>query len=117
MAANSQLLAPGSPLPPVAPASAASSLPADLLQQAAHRLGLICAVVAGLWIAELLLGHLATPIPTQYPDVAIFRLFELIGGISLAVSLALFWYARSSRRDPRFLLNLGLAYEVLIALS
>ena len=97
--------------------SAWSSLPADLLQQAAHRLGLISAVVAGLWIAELLLGHLVTPIPTTYPDTAIFRLFEVIGAISLAVSLGLYWYARSSRRDPRFLLNLGLGYEVLIALS
>jgi eukaryotic-like serine/threonine-protein kinase len=117
MPANPQLLAPGSPLPASSQHTGGSSLPADLLAQAAHRLGLICAVIAGLWIAELLLGHLVTPIPTQYPDVAIFRLFELTGGITLAVSLALFWYARSSRRDPRFLLNLGLAYEVLIALS
>jgi eukaryotic-like serine/threonine-protein kinase len=98
-------------------ASSSGSLPADLLQQAARRLGLICAVVAGLWIAELLLGHLVTPIPTQYPDVKIFRLFEIMGAISLTLSLGLFWYARDSRRDPQFLLNLGLAYEVLIALS
>jgi eukaryotic-like serine/threonine-protein kinase len=117
MPANSQLLAPGSPLPASSQPSGGSSLPADLLEQAAHRLGLICVVIAGLWTAELLLGHLVTPIPTQYPDVKIFRLFELTGGITLVVSLALFWYARRSRRDPRFLLNLGLAYEVLITLS
>jgi eukaryotic-like serine/threonine-protein kinase len=98
-------------------ASTSGGLPEDLLQQAAHRLGLICAVIAGLWIAELLLGHLVTPIPTQYPDVKIFRLFEIIGAATLAVSLGLFWYARNSRRDPRFLLNLGLVYEALIALS
>jgi eukaryotic-like serine/threonine-protein kinase len=102
---------------PPSSTSASGSLPEDLLQQAARRLGLICAVVAGLWIAELLLGHLVTPIPTHYPDVKIFRLFEIIGATSLAVSLGLFWYARRSRRDPRFLLNLGLVYEVLIALS
>ena len=99
------------------PSTSTSGLPEDLLQQAARRLGLVCAVIAGLWIAELLLGHLVTPIPTQYPDVKIFRLFEVMGAISLVVSLGLFWYARRSRRDPRFLLNLGLAYEVLIALS
>ena len=40
-----------------------------------------------------------------------------MGAISLVVSLGLFWYARRSRRGPRFLLNLGLVYEVLIALS
>ncbi|HWN19217.1 MAG TPA: hypothetical protein VNO19_09925, partial [Gemmatimonadales bacterium] len=76
--------------------STKSGLPEDLLQQAAHRLGLVCAVIAGLWIAELLLGHLVTPIPTQYPDVKIFRLFEVMGAISLTVSLGLFWYARRS---------------------
>ena len=102
---------------PPSSTSASTSLPGDLLQQAAHRLGLICAVIAGLWIAELLLGHLVTPIPTQYPDVKIFRLFEVIGASSLAVSLGLFWYARRSHRNPQFLLNLGLVYEVLIALS
>jgi eukaryotic-like serine/threonine-protein kinase len=98
-------------------AHSTSGLPEDLLQQAAHRLGLICAVIAGLWIAELLLGHFVTPIPTQYPDKSIFRLFEVLGASTLVVSLGLFWYARRSRRDPRFLLNLGLVYEVLIALS
>src|SRR3954468_22024067 len=113
MPANSQLLVPGSPLPASSQPSGGSSLPADLLAQAAHRLGLICAVIAGLWIAELLLGHLVTPIPIQYPDVKIFRLFELTGGITLVVPLPLFGSPRRSRRDPRFLLNLGLAYEVL----
>jgi serine/threonine-protein kinase len=97
--------------------SSKSGLPEDLLQQAAHRLGLVCAVIAGLWIAELLLFHLIAPAPTTYPDTAIFRLFEVMGAITLVVSLGLFWYARRSRRDPRFLLNLGLVYEVLIALS
>ena len=111
MSADFQLPAPSSRLveteigSPASSTSASGSLPADLLQQAAQRLGLICAVIAGLWIAELLLGHLVTPIPTQYPDVKIFRLFEIMGAISLTVSLGLFWYARRSRRDPRFLLG------------
>jgi hypothetical protein len=74
-------------------------------------------VIAGLWIAELLLFHLIAPPPTTYPDTAIFRLFEVMGAITLTVSLGLFWYARRSGRGPRFLLNLGLLYEVLIALS
>jgi serine/threonine-protein kinase len=122
MSADSQLSAPSARLIETeigSPPSTATSggLPEDLLQQAARRLGLICAIIAGLWIAELLLGHLVITIPTRYPDVKIFRLFEIIGAISLTVSLGLFWFARSSGRDPRFLLNLGLAYEVLIALS
>ena len=51
-------------------------------------MGLICAVIAGMWIAELLLFHLVAP-PTTYPDTAIFRLFEIMGAITLAVSPAL----------------------------
>jgi hypothetical protein len=122
MSVGSQLPAPSSRFveteigsPPSA--STSGGLPEDLLQQAAHRLGLICAVIAGLWIAELLLFHLIAPPPTTYPDTAIFRLFEVMGAITLTVSLGLFWYARRSGRGPRFLLNLGLLYEVLIALS
>jgi serine/threonine-protein kinase len=122
MSVGSQLPAPSSRFveteigsPPSA--STSGGLPDDLLQQAAHRLGLICAVIAGLWIAELLLFHLIAPPPTTYPDTAIFRLFEVMGAITPTVSLGLFWYARRSGRGPRFLLNLGLLYEVLIALS
>ena len=126
MSADSQLSAPSSRLieteigSPPASNSSSMGLPEDILQQAAQRLGLICIVIAGLWIAELLLGHFVTPIPTTYPDTAIFRLFEVMGAVSLTVSLGLFWYAHyahRSGRDPRFLLNLGLAYEVLVALS
>ena len=117
-ASHSRLIETDSGLPPAEPTPVSrQGLPEDLLQQAAHRLGLICAVIAGLWIAELLLFHLVMPTPTTYPDTAIFRLFEVMGAITLVVSLGLFGYARRSRRDPRFLLNLGLVYEVLIALS
>jgi serine/threonine-protein kinase len=117
-ASHSRLIETDSGLPPAEPTPVSrQGLPDDLLQQAAHRLGLICAVIAGLWIAELLLFHLVMPAPTTYPDTAIFRLFEIMGAITLTVSLGLFGYARRSRRDPRFLLNLGLVYEVLIALS
>ncbi len=123
MSADSQLPAPDSRLieteigSPPTPSATSVGLPEDLLQQAAKRLGLTCAVIAGLWIAELLLGHFVTPVPTTYPDTAVFRLFDVMGAVSLIVSLGLFWYARRSRRSPRFLLNLGLAYEVLVALS
>src|SRR5688500_4167125 len=132
MSANPRLETRDSRLPPDSrlieseigspPASNSSSmgLPDDILQQAAQRLGLICLVIGGLWVAELLLGHFVMPIPTRYPDTAVFRLFEVMGAISLAVSLGLFWYAHyahRSRRSPRFLLKLGLVYELLVALS
>jgi eukaryotic-like serine/threonine-protein kinase len=92
-------------------------LPEDLLRQASRRLGIICLVIAGLWIANLLMAHLIQPAPVAMPDTAILRLFDLQGAINLVASLALFWYTRRAGDHPRFLLNLGLAYEVLIALS
>ncbi len=43
--------------------------------------------------------------------------FDVVGGASFLLSLALFWYTRRSRRSARFLLDLALMYEVSIALS
>ena len=92
------------------------TLPGDLLRQASRRLGLMCLIIAGLWAANFVLAHLVQPAPVKMPDTAIVRLFDLIGAISIAASLGLFWYTRH-QRSPRLLLNLGLVYELLIALS
>jgi serine/threonine-protein kinase len=92
-------------------------LPDDLLRQASHRLGIACLIIAGLWAANLFLAHVILPAPDHMPDTAILRLLDFLGAVEILVSLGLWWYSRRARRDPRFLLNLGLAYEVLIALS
>jgi len=76
----------------------------------------MCLIIAGLWAANFVLAHLVQPAPVKMPDTAIVRLFDLIGAISIAASLGLFWYTRH-QRSPRLLLNLGLVYELLIALS
>jgi plasmid stabilization system protein ParE len=121
MSSDSKLPAPSSQLieteigSPSEPST--RGLPEDLLRQAARRLGLACLVVAGLWGANFVLAHLVQPRPTTMPDIAIVRLFDLLGAIDIAASLGLFWYTRRADRDPRLLLRLGLAYEVLIALS
>lgn len=92
------------------------SLPEDLLRQAAHRLGLACLVSAGLWGANFVLAHLLQP-AVHASDVAIIRTFDVLGAINIVASLGLFWYSRRAKRTPRFLPNLGLVYELLIALS
>ena len=115
---DSRLLETDSGTPPAeATPVSRQGLPDDLLRQASHRLGIMCAVIAGLWAAELLLAHVIMPAPVAMPDTAILRLFDRMGAINLVASLGLFWYSRRGSRNPRFLLNLGLAYEVLIALS
>ncbi len=98
------------------PTPSSQGLPPDLLRQASRRLGLMCLIIAGLWAANFILAHLVQPAPVKMPDTAIVRLFDLIGAINIAASLGLFWYTRH-QRSPRLLLNLGLVYELLIALS
>jgi serine/threonine-protein kinase len=76
-----------------------------------------CLVIAGLWGANFVLAHFLQPAPAQATEVAILRTFDVLGAINIVASLGLFWYSRRAKRNPRFLLNLGLAYELLIALS
>jgi serine/threonine-protein kinase len=122
MTLNSRLPTPDSRLlqteigGPPASSTGWQALPEDLLRQAARRLGLMCLIIAGLWAANFILAHLILPAPTKMPDVAIVRLFDLVGAISIVASLGLFWYTRGER-SPRRLLNLGLIYQLLIALS
>lgn len=125
MPTNSELPAPSSQLvqteigspagPPTPPGS--RGLPEDLLNQASRRLGIACLVIASLWAANLFLAHVLQPAPVKMPDVAILRLLDVLGAIEIAASLGLFWYTRRGGLSPHSLLNLGLAYEVLIALS
>jgi eukaryotic-like serine/threonine-protein kinase len=121
MLPNPKLPAPGSKLIETEigsqPEPSTRGLPEDLLRQAARRLGMACLVIAGLWGANFVLAHLLQPAPVQATDVAILRTFDVLGAINIVASLGLFWYSRRAKRNPRFLLNLGLAYELLIALS
>jgi eukaryotic-like serine/threonine-protein kinase len=98
-------------------------LPEDLLREAAHRLGVVCLVSAGLWLVNFLVIHLIPILPGTLPEKQVARsgewvpVFDRVGGAAFVTSLALFWYTRRSRRSPRFLLDLALGYEVFIALS
>ena len=98
-------------------------LPEDLLSEAAQRLGLVCLISGGLWLANLLAVHLIHPMPDTFrigaPEVhrQWMRVFDLVGGVGFLASLGLFWYTRRSKRSARFLLDLALGYEVFIALN
>jgi hypothetical protein len=112
----------GSPAP-ADPATGRQTLPEDLLREAAHRLGVVCLALAGLWAANFAVVHLVHPLPGTLEARQLARhgewvpVFDLVGGATFVLSLALFWYTRRSRKSPQFLLDLALGYEVLIALS
>jgi hypothetical protein len=98
-------------------------LPDDLLREAAHRLGLVCLISGGLWLANWLAVHLIHPMPGTFRigEVAMhrewMRVFDVVGGVGFLASLGLFWYTRRSKRSAKFLLDLALGYEVFIALN
>jgi hypothetical protein len=112
----------GRPTPADRPAGR-QTLPEDLLREAAHRVGIVCLVMAGLATVEFLVVHLVYRIPGTLTDLerSFFEqwrpMWDWIGGAIVLVSIGLYWYTRTSRRGPRFLLDLALGYEVFLALT
>src|SRR3954447_1305673 len=94
------------------------ALPDDLLRQASGRLGILALLAAALWVLGTVLDRVALWLMTHgNPNVFTSQLTDGIAVASALLSLALFFYARRSKRNPRFILDLGLAYMVLTALA
>jgi tRNA A-37 threonylcarbamoyl transferase component Bud32 len=95
-------------------------LPEDLLREASLRLGIMSLLAAVLWAVGSLLGHIAyaaMDTAGTYRWFALVMPTDAIALVSIGVSLALFVYTRKSRRSPAFILDLGLAYMVVMALA
>ena len=93
--------------------SSSDSLPADLLREASRRLGIMSLLGAALWFVGTVLDHVAEQAMTDGGTPwRTFSATDGIAGASIVLSLALFGYTRRSRRDPAFILDLGLAYLV-----
>src|SRR5262245_47079022 len=112
------------PVPPSTSARTPSSghrrraLPADLLRDASRRLRIMCLVACGLWTLGSVLGHLAERSMSHGESRWLrFGGPDAIAAVSVVVSLLLFFYARGGDREPRNILNLGLAYMVYTALA
>ncbi|MCC7539956.1 MAG: serine/threonine protein kinase [Deltaproteobacteria bacterium] len=93
-------------------------LPDDVLREASRRLGILSLVMAALWAVGAGLDHLAVWAITD-GDPRWLRADEddAFAAGSIAVSVGLFLHSRVSKRNPRFVLDLGLAYMVLMALA
>lgn len=75
-------------------------------------------VACGLWTLGSVLGHLAERSMSHGDSRWLrFGVPDAIAVVSVLVSLLLFFYARSGDREPRGILNLGLAYMVFTALA
>ncbi|MBA3496231.1 MAG: serine/threonine protein kinase [Gemmatimonadales bacterium] len=96
----------------------ARRLPDDLLLQASKRLQILALIAAALWFLGPVLGHLALHFADPAdPRGGSFRVIDAIAMFAFATSIALFFYARTTRRDPAFVLDLSLAYLVVMAID
>ena len=94
-----------------------SDLPDDLLREASRRLGIVALLGGGLWLVASVLGNLTYDYEALPGKVGYLNIPNGIALGSLIASVALYFYARRSRRNPRFILDLGLVYLVLTALA
>jgi len=112
------------PLPRSTPSDLRSShgrareLPEDILKEASRRLGIMSLLAAVLWILGPAFGHLAyRAITNGKGNWTRLDTTDAIAGVTVLISVGLFFYARKSKRDPRFILDLGLMYMVFTALA
>ena len=93
-------------------------LPDDLLRQASKRLQILALMAAALWVLGPALGHLALHFSDPAdPRAASFRVIDGIALFAFATSVGLYLYLRSPQRDPAFVLDLALAYLVLMSID
>jgi eukaryotic-like serine/threonine-protein kinase len=90
-------------------------LPEDLLRQASHRVEIMALVAAGLWTLAPALGHLALYLTDPGdPRWARFNIVDGIATSAVAISLGLYAYLRTGRRDAAFVMDLALVYMVVM---
>jgi tRNA A-37 threonylcarbamoyl transferase component Bud32 len=98
--------------------SRSREIPEDLLREASLRLGIMSLLGAVLWTVGTLAGHLATRVmASSTAEWANFESTDAIAVVMVILSLALFAYTRTSKRDPAVILEIGLAYLVLGSLA
>ena len=92
-------------------------MPEDVLQQASRRLGIMSLVAASMWIVATVLYHIVDRV-IGTDDVAWWAVqtSDRITTVAVVLSLGLFVYSRRTNQNPRFVLDLGLAYMVVMSL-
>jgi hypothetical protein len=99
--------------------AADDALPDDLLREATSRLGILARVWAGLFGFGILMNDLIAPlVDMPMRDLIPWgRPADVVGVLSIALSLWLWRYTRGKSCQPRKALDLALGYEILLALG
>lgn len=100
------------------PASTRETLPADLLESSARRLGIAALVMAAMFAAILVIVNFLRPfLGVEFPPGAPWpQPGNGLALLAIAASLALYAVARHGGLPPRLLLDLGLVHLVFLAL-
>jgi eukaryotic-like serine/threonine-protein kinase len=94
------------------------ALPEDLLRQATRRVEIMALVAAVLWILAPILSHLALYLTNPSdPRLAVLSRVNLIAAGCVVLSLAMYAYLRTGRRDPERVMDLALLYMVAMTFS
>src|SRR5205085_11744595 len=95
-----------------------SSLPYDLLKEASRRLKILSLIAAALWILGTVADRIALLAMTHGNPIWLqWQATDVIAILSVAASLALYFYIQKGDRDPRLILNVGQVYMVLTAFA
>ncbi|MEE8462384.1 MAG: serine/threonine-protein kinase, partial [Acidobacteriota bacterium] len=111
--ANQRMFVQGRETTPSLTRSAPVGLPPDLLEAASQRLSLAALLYAFAYSVSFLIGRFTTS--PQYESFEHSSVGDVAALVSVSLSLAVFWLARSGRLDPQFLLDIGLIYWVVSA--
>jgi serine/threonine-protein kinase len=95
-------------------------LPPDVLQQSCKRIGIMSAIFAFMWLVPIVLNSVVHDLlhnmRISEMHVADWPMpGNLICGIGLAISIGMVFLARGLHDRPTFLLNVGLAYQIVTA--
>ena len=92
-------------------------LPDDLLREATHRLGILAVVWAGLFTIGIVMNDVVAPLLRlpMHDLIPWGRPADVVGVLSIALSIWLWRYTRRLSCRPREALDLALGYEVLLA--
>src|SRR5262245_48514565 len=87
-------------------------LPPDLLREASRRLGTVALTGAVLWVSGMVTLHLALRAMGAVTGPWSFETMDAVALVNTVASLGLYRYARTTTRDPAFILDVGLGYLV-----
>jgi serine/threonine-protein kinase len=93
----------------------ARAIPDDLLREASRRLEIMSLLAATLWAVASVLWHLRLGSESGHLRLSPYSSSDNIAVVAVIASLALYFYARNAKREPAFILNLGIGYMVFTA--